>query len=109
MISVALELDAGRGAAPVDGAAAMSLATMRPRGPEPFTFEISMPASAARRRASGVVPNPPAERAGPKFFAGVRTSKYGSSLIGSLRAARIAGAAIGLCTAGEVARTAPAA
>ena len=43
---------------------------MRPR---------SMPASTARRRASGVTVRPPGSRAGPKFFGGVRIGWNGSS------------------------------
>ncbi len=58
-----------------------------------------MPASPARRRASGVTTAPPASRAGPKFRAGVRTSKNGSSAAGvagrgcDCAAAMLAGAA----------------
>ena len=55
---------------------------MRPCGPEPRRRERSMPASAARRRASGVTVTPPDSRAEPKLRAGVRTSKKGSSLMG---------------------------
>src|ERR1017187_8202828 len=72
-------------AAPVASAGAagaafsMSLATMRPCGPEPVTRDKSMPRSEAKRRASGVVNAPPGSFAGPKLRSGVRTSRKGSS------------------------------
>src|SRR5580704_3225396 len=64
------------------GAFSMSCAMMRPWGPEPLVRDKSMPNSAARRRASGVIAVPPGSRAGPKLRGGVRTSKNGSSLTG---------------------------
>src|ERR1700726_1449191 len=69
-------------AAPSASVDSMSRATIRPWGPDPVTRARSMPASPASRRASGVTTPPPASLAGPKFRAGVRTSKNGSSLMG---------------------------
>ena len=45
-------------------ACSISAATMRPCGPEPLIFARSIPASPARRRASGVTTVPPERRAG---------------------------------------------
>ena len=60
---------------------------MRPFGPDGEMPARSIPPCAASRRASGVTRVPPARRAGPKLRSGVRTSKNGSSLIGTDAAA----------------------
>src|SRR5262245_1395236 len=72
-----------------------SRASRRPCAPEGFSRARSMPACAARRRASGLTATPLASRAGPKLRSGVRTSRNGSSGTARAGAGEGAAAAVG--------------